>query len=89
MPRVLGAHDAVIDLDSWEVPPLFQMIVDAARIERDEAYQALNMGIGMVLFVEDADLDAVEGHLAGVGEESIRIGRTAAAQGERGVVRWA
>jgi phosphoribosylaminoimidazole (AIR) synthetase len=65
------------------------MIVDAARIDRDEAYQALNMGIGMVLFVEDADLEAVEGHLATQGEESIRIGKTVEAAGDHGVVRWA
>ncbi|MEM8712328.1 MAG: phosphoribosylformylglycinamidine cyclo-ligase [Planctomycetota bacterium] len=89
VPRVLGAFDAVIDLDSWEVPPLFRMIVDAARIDRDEANQALNMGIGMVLFVDDEHLEAVEGHLASVGEESIRIGRTEPAKDGRGVVRWA
>ena len=89
VPRVLGAHDAVIDLATWEVPPLFRMIVDAALIERDEAYQALNMGIGMVLFVADEHLEAVEAHLAAEGEDAIRIGTTEEAQGERGVVRWA
>ena len=89
MPRILGGCDAVIDLGSWEVPPLFKMIVDAARIDRDEAYQALNMGIGMVLFVEDDDLAAVEAHLAAQGEEAIRIGHTVAAAGDSGVVTWA
>ncbi len=88
VPRVLGAHDAVIDLDSWEVPPLFKMIVDAAQIDREEAYQALNMGIGMVLFVDNADLDAVESHLAAQGEDAIRIGVTEAAEGSSGKVRW-
>lgn len=89
VPRVLGAHDAVIDLNSWTVPPLFQMIVDAARIDREEAYQALNMGIGMVLFVDDEHLDAVESHLAAQGETTFRIGHTEAAQEGAGRVRWA
>lgn len=89
VPRVLGGCDARIDLGSWEVPPLFRMIVEAARIDRDEAYQALNMGIGMVLFVEPEDLPAVEAHLAAAGEDAIRIGETVPAEGEHGVVRWA
>ncbi|MEM9382094.1 MAG: phosphoribosylformylglycinamidine cyclo-ligase [Planctomycetota bacterium] len=89
LPRVLGANDAVIDLDSWEVPALFRTIVDAARIDRDEAYQALNMGIGMVVIVDDDQLEAVEAHLAAAGEDAVRIGRTEAARGAAGVVRWA
>ena len=89
VPRILGAHDVVIAPSTWEVPPLFRMIVDAARIDRDEAYQALNMGIGMVVLVDDEHLGAVEAHLAGAGEDAIRIGRTETAQGQEGVVRWA
>ena len=71
------------------VASVFKMIVDAARIDRDEAYQALNMGIGMVLFVESDDLEAVEAHLAAAGEASVRIGTTVEAAGGAGVVRWA
>ena len=89
VPRILGGCDAVIDLSTWEPPALFKMIVDAARIDRDEAYQALNMGIGMVLFVEPDDLEAVEAHLAAAGEASVRIGTTVEAAGDAGVVRWA
>lgn len=89
VPRVLGGCDAVIDTGSWEVPALFQMIVDGAQIDREEAYQALNMGIGMVLFVDDGDRADVEAHLAGAGEAFVVIGHTEAAKGESGVVRWA
>lgn len=89
VPRVLGAHDAVIDLSTWQPPALFRTIVDAAGIDRDEAYQALNMGIGMVLFVEDAHLAAVEAHLTAAGEDFVRIGETRAAEGPKGRVRWA
>ncbi|MEO1696283.1 MAG: phosphoribosylformylglycinamidine cyclo-ligase [Planctomycetota bacterium] len=89
VPRVLGAHDAVIDPGTWEPDGLFRMIVDAARIDRDEAYRALNMGIGMVLFVEDEHLAAVEAHLAAAGENAVRIGRTEPAAGAEGRVRWA
>lgn len=89
VPRVLGSCDAVIDTDAWEVPALFRMIVEAAGIDREEAYQALNMGIGMVLFVDDAQRSAVEAHLRASGEDFVVIGRTEAARGPEGVVRWA
>ena len=89
VPRVLGDCDAVIDTAAWEVPPLFRMIVEAAGIGRDEAYQALNMGIGMVLFVDDADRTAVEAHLTSAGEDFVVIGHTEPAKTESGVVRWA
>ena len=90
VPRVLGSCDAVIDRSTWETPALFKMIVDAAGIAgTDEAYQALNMGIGMVLFVDDGDLGAVKAHLAAQGEDFVVIGKTEAAKGSEGVVRWA
>ena len=53
------------------------------------ALVVIAMGIGMVLFVDDEHLAAVEEHLAAAGEDAIRIGRTEAAAGEKGVVRWA
>ncbi|MEM9802582.1 MAG: phosphoribosylformylglycinamidine cyclo-ligase [Planctomycetota bacterium] len=89
VPRVLGRCDAVVDPSSWEVPPLFRMIVNAARIDREEAFRALNMGIGMVLFVDEEQVAPVVAHLESVGEDPVVIGRTAPAEGETGVVRWA
>lgn len=83
--RVLGSCDALIDRESWRPSGLFELIVRGGELDADEAYRALNMGIGMVLFVEPADLDVVEGALAGVGEKTYRIGRTVAGRGE---VRW-
>ena len=88
--RTRCTTDAVIDLGTWEVPPLFEMIVEAAGIDRDEAFQALNMGIGMVLFVSDEHLESVEAHLAREGEDAVRIGRVEeAADAGHGRVRWA
>lgn len=91
VPRILGGGtDALIDLASWKVPGLFRMIVEAAGIDRDEAYQALNMGIGMVLFVDETERAAVERHLSAEGEAWVTLGTTIEARepGE-GRVRWA
>ncbi len=40
---------AVIETDSWQVPPLFKLLAKLGNIEHDELYRAFNMGIGMVL----------------------------------------
>jgi phosphoribosylformylglycinamidine cyclo-ligase len=86
VPRVLGTCDAWIDRRSWEVPRLFRFLCETGRVEREEAYRAFNMGIGMVLFVEPADLPEVEEGLRQAQEEPLRIGRV---EKGRGTVRWA
>jgi phosphoribosylformylglycinamidine cyclo-ligase len=86
VPRVLRGHDALIDRSSWEVPALFRMLCEAGNVAPDEAYQAFNMGVGMVLFVDPADEQAVLSQLAAAGEAPFVIGRVEAGEGR---VRWA
>jgi len=88
VPRVLGKCDAWIDRGAWEVPALFRYLCDKGDVGRDEAYQVFNMGIGMVAFVDERDLAPVQAELAARGETGLVIGRTAAATGSEGVVRW-
>ena len=59
IPRVLpGGLDAEIQLGSWNVPPLFRLLANAARISNEELHQVFNMGIGMVLIVAEKDAAA-------------------------------
>ncbi len=83
--RVLGDCDAVIDRDSWTPPGLFRLLVRGGDLDQDEAFRAFNMGIGMVLLVEERKAADVEQRLARQGEPAFRIGRTVAGQGR---VRW-
>jgi len=54
LPRVLPADcDAEIDLASWKVPAIFEIIGREGKVARDEMYQVFNMGIGMVLIVAE------------------------------------
>ena len=60
LPRVLPDDcDAVIDLASWKVPRIFQLLQEGGRVPRDEMYQVFNMGIGMVAIVAPNDAAAV------------------------------
>jgi phosphoribosylamine--glycine ligase/phosphoribosylaminoimidazole synthetase len=61
LPRVLPDEcDAVIELGSWPVPPLFQLVRElVTQMDSYELYRTLNMGIGMVLVCESDDVAAV------------------------------
>ena len=84
IPRML--HDgvrAVIKKDSYEVPPIFKMLSVDGDIEEQMMYSTFNMGIGMVLAVDPADVDKTMEALREAGEESYVIGSIEA--GEKGV----
>ncbi|BCO08903.1 phosphoribosylformylglycinamidine cyclo-ligase [Desulfolithobacter dissulfuricans] len=56
VPRILpGGCKAVIEPDSWDVPPIFTFLQDKGNISIQEMYRTFNMGIGMMALV-DADL---------------------------------
>ena len=84
VPRMLpeGAH-AVIKKDSYEVPPIFKMLQNDGEIEEKMMYNTFNMGIGMVLAVDSADVDKVLAAVKAAGETGYVIGEVKA--GEKGV----
>ncbi len=48
--RILPAGtQALIDTQSWVVPPLFQLIARLGNLKKEELYRTFNMGIGMVI----------------------------------------
>jgi len=77
VPRVLPDDcDAEIDLDSWPVPPLFQLVREVAtRLDTHELYRTLNMGIGMVVVCAPGDVDTVR---SAIDEPTWVIGRLTA-----------
>jgi phosphoribosylformylglycinamidine cyclo-ligase len=53
IPRVLPKTlDAVIDTASWQIPVLFRFLMEKGGLGIDDARQALNLGVGMVLVVK-------------------------------------
>jgi phosphoribosylformylglycinamidine cyclo-ligase len=74
LPRVLGGRRAIIDRTRWTVPPLFAYLVEAGQVERDEAHQVWNMGVGLVLTVEPKDEARVVASLRERGEAVFELG---------------
>jgi len=50
---------ARVDLDSWMVPPLFEVIQREGGIADGEMFRAFNMGVGLVLVLAPGDADGV------------------------------
>ena len=58
LPRVLPEHlMAEVQKDTIKVLPIFELI--AQHVDRDEMFRAFNMGVGMILVVEEANVDKV------------------------------
>jgi phosphoribosylformylglycinamidine cyclo-ligase len=60
LPRVLPIGcQAVINLGSWERPPVFDFIREAAKLSTAELFRTFNMGLGLLLIVPENQVDQV------------------------------
>jgi phosphoribosylformylglycinamidine cyclo-ligase len=86
VPRILPPGTAaLVDRSSWEPGPLFRFLWKKGGVPDDDMYRTFNMGIGMVIVCEAADVPRVVGMLRASGEaETPVIGRII--EGEPGVV---
>lgn len=75
IPRILpGGLDVSIELGSWPIPPIFQLLQKDGGLTHDDLYRTFNMGIGMIVIVpEDQAGDALS-LAAEWGEQAYRIG---------------
>ena len=82
IPRVLPENvDAVIDRNTWTVPPLFRLIQERGKITSNEMYRVFNMGIGMVVIADKQHVGALQ---KGIPEETFIIGELV--EGNRKVI---
>lgn len=75
LPRVLTEQvQAVIDLDTWERPAVFDWLKQQGRIEEREMLRTFNCGIGMIVCVDPEDESAAVEQLRMAGEHPVVIG---------------
>ena len=84
IPRMLpeGVH-AVVKKDSYEVPAIFKLIAEKGDIAEQMMYNTFNMGLGMVIGVDPADVDKTMKLLEEAGEKAYIVGELT--EGEKGV----
>jgi phosphoribosylformylglycinamidine cyclo-ligase len=74
LPRVLpAAVVASVDLSQWQVPPLFQWLMEQGRVPLDDMLRTFNMGIGLVIVTAAASADHVMEELAARGGRESRV----------------
>lgn len=84
VPRML--HDnvhAVIQKDSYPIPPIFNMLAVDGDIEEHVMYNTFNMGLGMVMAVEKEDVEKTLKAIKEAGEAGYVVGHIEA--GDKGV----
>ena len=82
LPRVLPEGlGASVSRSSWDVPPLFQMLQEAGKVDRDEMDRVFNMGIGMIAVVAPEVVETVSCEVEKHGIGSWVIGEVEAGEG--------
>ncbi|MFQ6879881.1 MAG: phosphoribosylformylglycinamidine cyclo-ligase [Oscillospiraceae bacterium] len=84
IPRMLpdGKH-AVIEKYSYEVPAIFAMMAREGDVDEHMMYNTYNMGLGMVLAVDPADVDKTMEAIRAAGDTPYVVGHVE--NGEKGV----
>ncbi|MBQ1190035.1 MAG: phosphoribosylformylglycinamidine cyclo-ligase [Lachnospiraceae bacterium] len=84
VPRMLkdDTH-AIIKKDSYEVPAIFKMMQTRANIAEDMMYNTFNMGLGMIVAVDPADVEKTMEAMKSAGDIPYVVGSIKA--GEKGV----
>ena len=84
IPRMLPEGiRAVVKKDSYEVPAVFRLLQEKGGLEDKMMYNTYNMGLGMLLAIEESRAEAALNAIRAAGEIPYVVGHTEA--GEKGV----
>ncbi|WP_018885378.1 phosphoribosylformylglycinamidine cyclo-ligase [Paenibacillus massiliensis] len=76
IPRVLPEHVNVdIQYGSWPILPIFRLLQEKGSVSNRDMFTTFNMGIGLVLVVDEADAALTLEQLRAAGETGYIIGR--------------
>lgn len=82
IPRALPKGlKAVINENSFPIPPIFDYIQNLANLDKRDMYQVFNMGIGMAIIVTKENAQQAIAHLKAIGETPYMIGHVAEGEG--------
>ncbi|WP_066648420.1 phosphoribosylformylglycinamidine cyclo-ligase [Christensenella timonensis] len=75
IPRILPKNvDAKITLGSWDMPYVFEKLIQDAQLSQKDAYNTFNMGVGMVVVVSADQAEKTMEALKASGERAYLIG---------------
>lgn len=82
MPRCLNEGLGIeITKGTWEVLPIFKVLQKLSGMEENEMYNVFNMGVGMILVVDEKDVEETLSILEAQGEKASVIGKVTDQEG--------
>ena len=83
IPRILpDGVGAEVKKDSYPVPPIFALIQETGNISEKIMYNTYNMGLGMVIVVDEKDAEAAIQAIEAAGEKAYQVGQIVASHTE-------
>jgi len=74
--RVVSAGLSIdVEWDTWERPPLFELIQEIGNVPEDEMRSTFNLGIGLIAIVDQKSVDEVKEAALQMDEKVITMGR--------------
>lgn len=75
IPRILPEDTSVtIRKNSYNIPPIFKVIQKEGDVSEHEMFTTFNMGIGLMLFIDQKEYSSVMNAFKDMGEQSFHIG---------------
>ena len=75
IPRMLpDGVKAIVKKDSYEVPAIFKLLQDVGGIDEEMMYATYNMGLGMIIAVDESDVDEAMKAIEAAGDKAFLVG---------------
>ncbi len=83
IPRILPTGcKAEINCSRWQTPPVFEFLAEKGDVPKEEMYRTFNMGIGLMVAVDDDIVEDVIHRFQAHGEEAFVMGEITALKGD-------
>ena len=84
IPRMLPeGKRAVVEKNSYDVPAIFKLMAEKGNVDEHMMYNTYNMGLGMIVAVDPADVDKTMEAMRSAGDRPYVVGKII--DGEKGV----
>jgi phosphoribosylformylglycinamidine cyclo-ligase len=74
---------AVVEKNSYEIPAIFKLMAKKGNVSEQMMYNTYNMGLGMIVAVDPADVDKTMEAMRSAGDTPYVVGKII--DGEKGV----
>jgi phosphoribosylformylglycinamidine cyclo-ligase len=74
--------DAEIDTNTWEIPPIFNLIRESGPVAPEEMFSTFNMGIGLIMAANPGDVANIQSKCKKHNLDSYIIGKAKSGEGK-------